>query len=230
MLTLPNTSVEILENENKNFSRSFGNFINIFNESLSFHAPIQRISKQRKKNAMKILDKERYPNINVQNRLYRKYCRTKSPNAKNYRYNSCSSCVHPILFCSSFYSLFCFLPLFPLNFIDGVVLVKKAQAKVWKFFFPTFKFVTIRFFLLENPSHWGLETVVCPIFAEPFLDVFSVCLLVPRTNLSDSQQQSYVIKISYLIKADLRLLLSYTDWWSQQKSQYSLLFMLQTNV
>ena len=144
--------------------------------------------------------------INVQNRLYRKYCRTKSPNTKN-RYNSCSSCVHPILFCSSFYSLFCFLPLFPLNFIDGVVLVKKAQAKVWKIFFPTFKFVTIRFFLLENPSHWGLETVVCPIFAEPFLDIFSVCLLVPRTNLSHSQQQSYLcpkIKISYLIKADLR--------------------------
>ena len=49
MLTLPNTSVEILENENKNFSRSFDNLINIFNESLSFHASIQRMSKQRKK-------------------------------------------------------------------------------------------------------------------------------------------------------------------------------------
>ena len=91
---------------------------------------------------------------------------------------------------------------------------EKSPSKGVEIFFPTLKFVTIRFFLLENPSHWGLETVVCPIFAEPFLDIFSVYLLVPRTNLSHSQQQSYLcpkIKISYLIKADLRLLLSYTD-------------------
>ena len=149
-MTLPNTSVEILENENKNFSRSFDNLINIFNESLSFHASIQRMSKQRKKMQWKSwIKKGTLTSINVQNRLYRKYCRTKSPNTKN-RYNSCSSCVHPILFCSSFYSLFCFLPLFPLNFIDGVVLVKKAQAKVWKFFFQLSNLSQSGFFYLKT--------------------------------------------------------------------------------
>ena len=29
-------------------------------------------------------------------------------------------------------------------------------------------------FALENPTHWGLETAVCPIFLKPYLDVFAV--------------------------------------------------------
>ena len=39
---------EILEIENKNVNRPFYNFINDFNELLSFHAPIQRMSKKEK--------------------------------------------------------------------------------------------------------------------------------------------------------------------------------------
>ena len=43
-------------------------------------------------------------------------------------------------------------------------------------------------FLLENPTHWGLEVVVCSIFAKPVLGIFAVCSLVPRMNLSHTQQ------------------------------------------
>ena len=43
-------------------------------------------------------------------------------------------------------------------------------------------------FVLENPTHWGLETAVCPIFAKPVLDIFTVCLLVPRINFSHTKQ------------------------------------------
>ena len=42
-------------------------------------------------------------------------------------------------------------------------------------------------FLLQNPTHWGLEVVVCPIFAKPVLSIFAVCSLVPRINLSHTQ-------------------------------------------
>ena len=45
-------------------------------------------------------------------------------------------------------------------------------------------------FVLENPSHWGLETAVCPIFTKLVLDIFAVCL-IPRINLSN-------VKESYL--------------------------------
>ena len=52
-------------------------------------------------------------------------------------------------------------------------------------------------FLLENPTNWGLETAVQPIFAKP--DIFAVDSLVPSTNLFQ-KQQSYLrpeIKITY---------------------------------
>ena len=43
-------------------------------------------------------------------------------------------------------------------------------------------------FLLENPTDWGWETAVCPIFAKPVLDIFVIFLLVPSMNLSHTQQ------------------------------------------
>ena len=43
-------------------------------------------------------------------------------------------------------------------------------------------------FLLENLTHWGLETAVYPIFAKSVLDTFTVCSLVPSMNLSHTQQ------------------------------------------
>ena len=60
---------EILEIENKNVDRSFDNFINTFNELLSFHAPIQRISNIEPWTTRGILTP-----INAKNRIYRKYC------------------------------------------------------------------------------------------------------------------------------------------------------------
>ena len=39
------------------------------------------------------------------------------------------------------------------------------------------------------------ETTVCPIFAKPDLDVFAVCSLVPRVNLSHTRQSSLGPKI-----------------------------------
>ena len=68
-----------------------------------------------------------------------------------------------------------------------------------------------RVFLLENPTHWGLETVVCPIFAKPVLDIFVVCSLVPSMNLSH-RQQSYLCpkNQNYLLeKSDLRFFFNY---------------------
>ena len=63
-----------------------------------------------------------------------------------------------------------------------MVLVKKAQARLWKNFFSNFQI------LLENPTHWGLETSVNPIFAKPALDIFAVCSLASRMNLLHIQQ------------------------------------------
>ena len=61
--------------------------------------------------------------------------------------------------------------------------MKKAQARIWGKNYQTFNFVTISF-LLENTTHWGLETASCPIFAKPVLDIFAVCLLAPRAKKS----------------------------------------------
>ena len=65
-------------------------------------------------------------------------------------------------------------------------------------------------FLLENPTHWGLETAVCPIFAKPVLDIFTVCSLLHRTNFSQTQQGYLCPKNqnNLLEKADLRFFLS----------------------
>ena len=30
-------------------------------------------------------------------------------------------------------------------------------------------------FVLEKPTHWGLEIAVCPISVKPILDIFTVC-------------------------------------------------------
>ena len=91
------------------------------------------------------------------------------------------------------------------------VPVKKAQAKIWKKTFPNFQICHNQFFLLENPTHWGLETAVCPIFVKPVLDIFAVCSLVLRINLSHTQQSYLCPKNqNYLLgKADFRFFLSY---------------------
>ena len=60
---------------------------------------------------------------------------------------------------------------------------KIPRKDMEKKIFPTFKFVLKvyfhHFFLLKNPTHWGLEIAVCPILA----NIFVVCSLVPRMNL-----------------------------------------------
>ena len=66
----------------------------------------------------------------------------------------------------------------------------KTQARICKKIF--FNFQIYR--NLENSTHWGLETAVSPIFAKPVLDIFAVCLLVPRTNLSHTQQSYLCLK------------------------------------
>ena len=65
-------------------------------------------------------------------------------------------------------------------------------------------------FLLENPTHWDLETAVCQIFAKPVLDIFTVCSLLHRTNFSQTQQGYLCPKNqnNLLEKADLRFFLS----------------------
>ena len=54
-------------------------------------------------------------------------------------------------------------------------------------------------FALENPTHWGLETAVCPIFLKPYLDVFAVFLLLPKINLSHTQHRLFMPKKSILL-------------------------------
>ena len=58
-------------------------------------------------------------------------------------------------------------------------------------------------FLLENPTHWGLETAVCPIFVKPVLDIFAVCSLVPSMNLSHMQQSYLCPKKSKLFTREV---------------------------
>ena len=55
---------------------------------------------------------------------------------------------------------------------------KSPSKYMKKNFFPTFKFVIISFFfVIENPTHWSLETAVCPIFENLVSDIFTVCSL-----------------------------------------------------
>ena len=66
-------------------------------------------------------------------------------------------------------------------------------------------------FVLKNPTRWGLETTVSTIYAKLVLDIFEVCSLVTRINLS-YMQQSYLCpkNQNYLLgKADLGFFYSY---------------------
>ena len=92
-----------------------------------------------------------------------------------------------------------------------MVLVKKAKQGHGFFFFFQLSNLSESVFVLENPAHWGLETAVCPIFAKPILDIFAVCSLVPRINLSHTHQSYlYPKNQNYLLgKVDLRFFLSY---------------------
>ena len=93
-----------------------------------------------------------------------------------------------------------------------MVLVKKAQARIWKKIFSNFQICHNQFFTWKpNPLGRGLETAVCPIFAKPVLDIFAVCSLVPSMNLSHTQQSYLCPKNqNYLLeKSDLRFFLNY---------------------
>ena len=56
---------------------------------------------------------------------------------------------------------------------------EKSPSKDMKFFFQLAN-LSQPVFLHENPTYWGLETAVCPIFVKPVLDIFAVCSLVPE--------------------------------------------------
>ena len=82
---------------------------------------------------------------------------------------------------------------------------KKPKQEYGKFFFQLSN-LSQSAFLLENPTHWALETAVCPIFAKPVLDIFTVFSRVPRMNLSQSQQgylcqknQNYLLEKAYFM-------------------------------
>ena len=83
---------------------------------------------------------------------------------------------------------------------------EKSPSKDMKIFFCQLSNLSQPVFLLENPTHWGLETAVCPIFEKPVLDIFAVCSLVPSMNLS-LMQQSYLCPKNQ--KSDLRFFLNY---------------------
>ena len=87
---------------------------------------------------------------------------------------------------------------------------EKSPSNDKKFFFQLSN-LSQPVFLLENPTHWGLETAVCPIFVKPVLDIFAVCSLVPSMNLSHKQQSYFGPKNqTYLLeKSDLRFFLNY---------------------
>ena len=88
---------------------------------------------------------------------------------------------------------------------------EKSPSKDMKIFFCQLSNLSQPVFLLENPTHWGLETAVCPIFEKPVLDIFAVCSLVPSMNLSHTQQSYLCPKNqNYLLeKSDLRFFLNY---------------------
>ena len=70
---------------------------------------------------------------------------------------------------------------------------EKAQV------FSNFEICHNQFFLLENPTHWGFQTAVFPVFAKPVLDIFAVCSLVLRMNCPICNKNIYAqkIKITY---------------------------------
>ena len=87
---------------------------------------------------------------------------------------------------------------------------EKSPSKDMKIFFQLSNLLQ-PVFLLENQTHGGLETAVCPNFVKPVLDIFAVCSLVPSMNLSHTQQiYLYPKNQNYLQeKSDLRFFLNY---------------------
>ena len=51
---------------------------------------------------------------------------------------------------------------------------EKSPSKNMKVKFYQLSNLSQPVFLLENPAHWGLETVVCPNCAKPVSDIFAV--------------------------------------------------------
>ena len=76
----------------------------------------------------------------------------------------------------------------------GWIWWKKGPKRIWKILLLTFKFVTISFFIWK-PNPLGLGNYSVHNFLELVLDTFAVCLLVPRMNLSHSQQSYLCLKI-----------------------------------
>ena len=90
-----------------------------------------------------------------------------------------------------------------------VILMKKSWARIWKKKFFQLSNLSQSVFLLENPTHWGLETAVCPIFAKPVLDIFAVCSVVPICTSCNRAIYAKKNKNYLLEKADLRFFLNY---------------------
>ena len=108
-------------------------------------------------------------------------------------------CHHQIIYCK-----------FNLMIVYGWFWRKKLKQGYQNFFFQLSVF-SQPVFLLENPTHWGLEIAACPNFAKPASDIFAVCSLVPSMNLSHTQQsylcpknQNHLLK-----KSDLRFFLNH---------------------
>ena len=114
-------------------------------------------------------------------------------------------------FVTSFFLTFCenlFLnssqkiPIKPVNLefsSNEVVLVKKAQARIWKKN-PTFKFITISFSTWK-PNPLGRSNCSVP----------NICSLVPKINVSHTQQRYLCPQNQNCIqgKVDLKFFLSY---------------------
>ena len=70
---------------------------------------------------------------------------------------------------------------------------EKSRSKDMKKFFSNFKIFNNQFFLLENPTHWGLETV-CPIFAKPLQGIVCVGSAVMEGRLVEFKKCDQTIK------------------------------------
>ena len=92
-----------------------------------------------------------------------------------------------------------------------VVLVKKAQARIWKIFFSNFQICHNQFFYLKTQPIRAWKLQCTKIFEETVLDIFAVCSLVPSISLSYTQQSYLCPKNqNYLLeKADSRFFRNY---------------------
>ena len=90
------------------------------------------------------------------------------------------------------------------GFKDMEILVKKTQAKIWKKKFQLSNLSQL-VFLIEIPTDWGSDTAMCLIFLKSVLDIFALCSLVPRMNLSYTQQDYLMPKKSKLTSSEGRL-------------------------